>query len=276
MAGRQRNMCAAIVLVTLGVPAALHADPPPAGPTPADAQVLTIEKAIAWTLQHSPELAVVRKQRGIAEANVVIAHTYPFNPTWQSFTMPDGGPTSALITNRVFIENVFRLDLELCGQGKIRAAAAAAGVSRTEWEIAAQELAMAVRVVRAFNTFVYRQEKLRLLEDTINLQEQNVAKAKLLAEQGKLRPADVMLANSDLVEVRAGRGPGRSFVVAAWNDLRRTMGVDVAVANYQGTLDPWAPSVDAETLTPHALEMRPTCAPCSKRASRPNSASVWK
>ena len=248
---------ALLLLAALGAACAIaHADPP-AEAAPSHDDVLTLEKALAWALHFSPELAVFRKQRGIAAANVVIAHTYPFNPIWQSFTMPAGGPTAAGITNRVFVENTFRLDLELRGQGKIRVAAADAAVSRTEWEIATQELLLAIRIIRAFNTFVYRQEKLQLLEDTIKLQEQTTRTAKRLGEQGKLKPADVMLANSDLVETRAGRGPSLAAVVAAWNDLRRTIGTDLNVANYQGTLEPWAPTGDADALTPVAMTTRP-------------------
>jgi outer membrane protein TolC len=248
-------MAAFLAAGLLGCCAALHADPP-SGPSLEEAQVLTVEKAIAWALHFSPELAVIRRQRGIAEANVVIARTYPFNPIWQSFTMAAGGPAEA-ITNRVFVENTFRLDLELCGQGRIRSAAAAAAVSRTEWEIAAQELAMAVRAVRGFNAFVYRQDKLRLTEATIKLHEQAVERTKLLVKQGKLKPVDSMIANADLVEARAQRGPSQALLVAAWNDLRRTMGVDAPVVNYAGTLEPWAPVVEADALLARAQDMRP-------------------
>jgi outer membrane protein TolC len=253
MIARTKCWLAALLLAGFAVPAGRA----PADPPPPEAPVLTAERAVAWALQYSPELAVVRRQRGLAEANVVIAHTYPFNPVWQNFTLAAGGPASADIKNRVFQENTVRLDLELRGQGKIRAAVAAAALSRTEWEIAAQELIVAVRTLRAFNTFVYRQEKLSLLEDTIRVQEQTVQKAKLLAEQGKVKPADFMLANSDLVEIRAQRGPGQSLVVAAWNDVRRAMGVDQPIAGYQGRLEPVALSEDADGLAQRALQSRP-------------------
>src|SRR5438067_1053172 len=99
---------AAVVLAALAaLPALSRADPPSEPP------ILTLERAVAWTLQFSPELAVARRQRGIAEANVVIARQYPFNPIWQSFTLAAGGPAEADIKNRVFVENTFRLYLEL-------------------------------------------------------------------------------------------------------------------------------------------------------------------
>lgn len=247
------------VWFTIGLALALSAWPgaqlwadPPAEPPP-----LTAEQTIALALRYSPELAVARRQRGIAEANVVIARTYPFNPVWQSFTMAAGGPETAGITNRVFVENTMRLDLELCGQGKIRQAAAAAAVSRAEWDVATQELLVAVRSLRAFYAFVYRQEKLRLLDATIGLQESVVRDVTALANQGKLKPADVMLANSDLVESRALRGPAQAVVTTAWNDLRRSVGVAIEAAAYAGTLEGGTTTEDADDLTRRALQMRP-------------------
>jgi outer membrane protein TolC len=247
---------AVLLLAGVAVSSAPAQDNPPGAPAPAEPPVLTADRAVAWALQFNPDLAVVRKQRGIAAANVVIARTYPFNPIWQSFTMAASGPADA-ITNRVFVENTLRLDLELCGQGKYRAAAANAAVSRTEWEIATQELAVAVRTLRAFNTFVYRQEKLELVEDTIKLQEQSVKNVQLLLDQGKLKATDLMLASSDLVESRAARGPTQALVVAAWNDLRRAMGIEWSCEGYRGELAPGGPIDEPEALTQLALHTRP-------------------
>jgi outer membrane protein TolC len=241
------------VLLLLAVPAAsLRADPPTAQP-----EVLTAEKAIAWALQYNPELAVVRRQRGIAEANIVIARTYPFNPSWQPSVMGDSGPESAGITNRVFVQNVISFEVEVRGQRKIRQAVAATALSRVEWEIAAQELAIGIKAIRAFNAFVYRQEKLRLLEDILKLQEQTAKDARVLFEQGKVKPADNQLATLDLIDARAQRGPSMALLTAAWNDLRRVMGADLAVAAFDGRLEPRGPTEDVEELIQTALRKRP-------------------
>jgi outer membrane protein TolC len=251
-------------ILAAGTSQRVSAQPPPEGSPPSDPVVLTVEQAVAWAVHFNPDLAVVRKQRGIAAANVIIARTYPFNPIWFNLTLGANGPESAGVTNKLFQENYARLDLEVCGQGKIRRAAAAAGVSRTEWEIAAQELNVSVRAVRAFNTYIYRQEKLHLLADTIRLQEQTVSDVRKLVDQNKLKPTDRLLAEADLVEARGQQGPNRAFVVAAWNELRRTMGVDTAVASCRGQLEPGvAPAAfaealpEAEVLTRVALHTRP-------------------
>ena len=246
------------VVLLLGAALAQPALAQPAKPAlpdpPAVDDVLTAETAVAWALQHNPELAVARKQRGIAEANVVIARTYPFNPMFQTLTMGVNGHD---VTNHVFTENLIRIELELRGQRKIRKDAASAAMSRVEWEIAAYELNVAVRTLRAFNAFVYRQDKVRLLEDTIKLQEQTVQKVKLLSDQGKLKPADVMLAGSDLVEAKAQRGPAHALLVAAWNDLRRVLGTDREISSFKGRLEADTSIEDAEELTRQALANRP-------------------
>src|SRR5438876_145455 len=86
------------------------ADIPPAGPpldgsgTIPEPQPLTLEAAVSWALQNNPELAVKRQQQGIAAAGVVIAQTYPFNPTLENRIQGATGPTSAGITNQVPLE----------------------------------------------------------------------------------------------------------------------------------------------------------------------------
>jgi outer membrane protein TolC len=250
-----RRLSGVLLAVALAQPAAGLAQSPPAAPD--GSEVLTVEKAVAWALLHNPDLAVTRKQRGIAEANVVIARTYPFNPVWQPTVMGIGGPADAGITNRVFVQNVLQLELELHGQGKIRRAAADAGLSRTEWEIGAQELAIGVRAIRAFNGFVYRQGKLKLLDDTIKLQEETVKDVKRLFDQGKLKPADPMLATADLVEAKGLRGSSQALMVAAWNDLRRVMGIDVEVAGFRGRLELEPTEGEIKCLTETALQTRP-------------------
>ena len=78
------------------------ADPPEALPAPPP--VLRLTEAVSFALQNNPELAAFRQQRGVASAAVVIANTYPFNPTWTNKLFADGGPISAGITNRVATE----------------------------------------------------------------------------------------------------------------------------------------------------------------------------
>ena len=92
----------------------------------------------------------------------------------------DNGPPSAGITNHVFNEQVLSMEVELFGQGRQRRAAASAAVARTEYEIATQEVLTAIGVLRAYETVLYREQKLRLLEETVRLSEQVVTQASKL------------------------------------------------------------------------------------------------
>lgn len=244
--------CAAWVWLAAGT---ARADPPSAQP-PAP-PVLSVDAALRWGLTHNPDLAFFRTQRGIATAGVVIARTYPFNPVWQSFVLGVTGPTDSGISNRVFNEHVFRLDLEIRGQGKHRREAANAALSRTELEIAFQEVTLGVRVARAFDTFLYRREKLRLLDETLRLLEQTLTQVERLFEQGKVHRADVMLARGDIAEARAGRGPYQAALVAAWNELYRAVGGQGEAFDIQGTLETALPPLDEAALTALALQTRP-------------------
>ena len=220
--------------------------------------VLTLEKSVAWALVHNPELAVYRAQRGIARAGVVIARTYPFNPVFSAAVLPDGGPNAAGITNRVFSQTTFSQDVEIRGQGKIRREVAAAALSRVELEIAVQEQHFAVNTVRAFHGYLYQQEKLRLLDETIRLQEQTSKKVKQLVDQGfKLKAADFMLTRADVLEARGQRGSRQTQAVLAWHALQRLLGCPVEISQVSGSLPGALPQGSPDHWTYYALEKRP-------------------
>jgi cobalt-zinc-cadmium efflux system outer membrane protein len=220
---------------------------------------LTLEQAVAQALVNNPLLMTMRQQRGIAAAGVVIANTYPFNPVYQLLLMGDNGPAEAAVTNKVFHEHILRLDLEVCGQGRHRRAAAQAALSRAEWDIANQEVLTAIGTIRAFNTVLYRADKLKVMDTTVLLNEQAVEQVRrLVGAGGRLRSADLVLARSDVDAARSARGPGRTALAVARADLRRFLGSldDSLVVN--GTLDlPPMTGIDLVPLTETALRQRP-------------------
>jgi hypothetical protein len=122
-----------------------------------------LNEAIVLALERNPELAAFRQQRGIAAAAVVVAETYPFNPLWEARVQANSGPASAGITNLVANEHLVLTELEIRGQGTYRREAAYAAQTRSEWEIAHQEILLSIRVIRAFQSVLYRQEKVNLL-----------------------------------------------------------------------------------------------------------------
>src|SRR5262249_21682960 len=182
------------------------------------------ETAVRWALENNPELAAVRQQRGVAAAGVVIARTYPFNPVLESRVEAASGPASAGITNAVLNEHKILLEMELRGQGTFRRQAALAALSRTEWEIASQEIQLATRVLRAFDAVLYRHETLRLSDQRIRLNEQAAEQIRRLREAGKLNPADLILIGTEVADAKAQRGAAAVALVTAVYELRRVTG----------------------------------------------------
>ncbi len=243
-----------LVACGFGTPPPLSAQSPE---RPAASQPLARDAAVQWALINNPELAAIRQQRGIAAARVVTADTYPFNPVWEGKVRGVGGPASAGITNRVDNEHAVVLETELHGQRGIRREGASAGVSRAESEIAQAESRIALRVIRAFDAVLYRTEKFRLIEANVRLNEQAADQAARLAEQAKLRPADVILARTEVEDVRTQLTTARASLTSARQELRRALGVVSERFDPDGSLAVPDTTWDEALLTQTALERRP-------------------
>jgi cobalt-zinc-cadmium efflux system outer membrane protein len=253
---RLTMLCAA-GLMWLGTAAPARPDQPP--PTVADSPpaILSLNDAVAWALQNNPQIAAIRQQHGIAAAAVVIARTYPFNPVWTNKLFGDNGPESAGVTNRLSMEQRVSIDLEIRGQRKYRTQAACAALSRTDWEIAQQEISLAVRVIRAYAGVLYRQEKLDMVNEMIRVNEEAARQVEQLVKGGKLRPADLILIRTEVDDARAQLAVRRSALAPAWHEFRAALGIVDETLQLQGVpagrLGEW----EAATLVQTALARRP-------------------
>jgi outer membrane protein TolC len=232
------------------------ADPPGPEPTKSISKTLTKESAIVWALENNPEIAAFRQQRGIAAGAVVIAETYPFNPILESKVDAVEGPGTSGIVNHAHFEELLSLELEIRGQGAYRRQGANAALSRTDWEIAQQEILLAIRVVKAFDAVLYRQEKLDLLHRTIDLDQRTLEIVHKLVGQGKLHGPDEILTRSEVDDVRAQLGPAKAALVAARYELRRALGAVDEHFRLEGNLESSLLSWTEAALTPVALERR--------------------
>jgi len=214
---------------------------------------LARDQAVRYALENNPQLMTARQQHGFAEAAVVMARTYPFNPIYGGVVAHNSGPD---VTNPIFEEHYATLELELRGQGRFRREAACATASRIEWEITQQEMIVAIAVIRAYNTGLYRQKKLEALEATIKLNEQAVDTVSRLVDAGKLRSADLLLARAELENVRAQRGQLKTSLAMARSDLRRLLGTLDDTFTLFGALDLPLPNTDQASLTQLALTKR--------------------
>lgn len=225
--------------------------------TPEDGLSLTLDAAVQWTLLHNPELAAIRQQRGIAAAGVVIARTYPYNPVAQSVILGVKGSDPAVDLLPVASQHQITLAVEIRGQRFFREQAAFAALSRTDWEIAGQELAFAINTIRAFDTLLYRQSKLALTEEFLRLNQQAAEQVEKLVQSGTLRPADSILARTEVNDIQTQVGLHRTALVSARRDFYRALGVPDGKIAPQGTLERTAPADQSEPLLEAALEHRP-------------------
>jgi cobalt-zinc-cadmium efflux system outer membrane protein len=262
------------LLGAVSFPVRAAAETPPAPPTaapgfeacapgsvfpanPAAPESFTRATAIGWALQNNPDLAALRQQHGFAAAAVVIAETYPFNPSWTNKLFAVNGPEGAGITNRVAMEQAISLALEIRGQGRYRRQAATAGLSRTDWEIANQELLLAIRVTRAFDTLVYDQAKLQLAEEALRLQEETAELVRKLFKGAAVKSPDLILARSEVDTFRIALNTARTAQTKADNDFRAALGMTSEPLRVQGTLTAAPTSGDPQALLAAALEQRP-------------------
>jgi cobalt-zinc-cadmium efflux system outer membrane protein len=254
LAQRREALClCALAGLLLGACRARASAPPEEEAPP---EMLSREAAVLWALQNNPELTALRQQHGVALGGIVIARTYPFNPFWEAKVRAAFGPPSAGVTNSVSNEHKVLMDVEVCGQKYHRRAAAEAALSRTDWEIAAQELAVAVRVARAFDTVVYRHQKKLVALGAVQLNQKNAEQVAALVKAGKLRPADQIILNSEIQDSRAQLQAAEAALIASWNDLRRALGSLNEEFHLRGELSiPPAPQ-DGPTVLRSAREHR--------------------
>jgi cobalt-zinc-cadmium efflux system outer membrane protein len=227
-----------------------------AAPVPSPDE-MSIDEAMAWALQNNPELAALRQQYGIAAAEVVIARTYPHNPTLDVQVLSAHGPTPADVTNSVPYQFLLLFPVEIRKQGQFRRDAANAGLSRAEWEIVHHETALAIRVAKAFRAVMFQAQKLALLEETVTLNQKVAEQVRKLVDAAKLRSADLILANTEIDDVRAQLGPVRADLSAARAELSRSLGLARLDRKMRGNLAVAATSLDREALAESARERRP-------------------
>jgi outer membrane protein TolC len=217
---------------------------------------LTLDEAVAFGLRNNPEIIAQRQQRGIAAAGVIIANTYPFNPIYEGIYRGATGPPSAGITNSFTHEHRVLLEVEIRGQRGYRQEGAAAALTRTEWEIAFLETALAVRIVRAYETVLYRQEKLRLIRTNAQLNQRSADHVRELLDAGRLRGADLILARSEVYDSLALEAPGKAALASATQDLLRALGILTEGIEIEGKLQTAFPRISASQFLELARERR--------------------
>jgi outer membrane protein TolC len=184
----------------------------------------TLSSAVVFALKNNPELAALRQQHDIDAAAIVIAQTYPFNPT---FDVRVSNAHGADVTNQQPYELALLFEVELRRQGKYRRMAAEAGLSHTDWDIASHEATLAVRVARAYQTVLYRHEKLELIQRTVELNQAGYERALKVRDDPnrKISAADIVLARTEVSDARSQVATAQINLASAMAELRRALGI---------------------------------------------------
>ena len=177
-------------------------------------RVLKLDESVRYALENNPQLMALRQQRGIAAAGVVIAKTYPFNPVYQGTFQDAHGPVGS-VENPFPQQHQVTLEVELFHQRNYRQQAACAALSRTDWEVASQELTFAINAVRAFDAVIYRQQKLAVSEEFLRLNQQGTDQVKQLIDRGALKSGDLIVARAEVSDLQSQRGLNRTALVSA-------------------------------------------------------------
>jgi outer membrane protein TolC len=117
-------------------------------------------------------------------------------------------------------------------------------------------MALVARVARAFGGVLYRQEKLRLVEETIRVNERGAEDVRKLLSAGRVQRADLLLMRAEIDDARAQLGLARVALQTAWVELRRALGLVGEPLALTGTLELPPLPADCASLTEAALQLR--------------------
>jgi cobalt-zinc-cadmium efflux system outer membrane protein len=235
---------------------AVSANPAPQLEKEQEIRLLSIEASVRQALANNPQLIAVREQHGIAAAGVVIARTYPFNPIYQGIYQEAHGP-SGTVTNPFPQQHQVTLEIELFHQRAYRQQEAFAALSRTDWEIAAQELGFAINAIRAFDAVLYHERTLAVAQEFVRLNQQGADQVKQLMERGSLKSGDLIVSRAEVSDVQSQVIVNQTAVTSARRDYYRALGIVDSTAQPEGTLERLSPIRETAFWLQAANDLRP-------------------
>jgi outer membrane protein, heavy metal efflux system len=242
--------------LTAGPPSPIVPEPVSPVPLPISSRAITIDEALSIALAQNPDLAVNRQGIAIAQAQRVIANTYPFNPTFEA--QVQAADNSGLAQHIRQSYTVLQ-EFERGGKGGFRRGQANAAVQRTEWEQRAKELAVAADVYRRFQGVLFAGGKLELTRETGRLNRQLAENARALLQAGKVSGADLVIAEQEALDSRQAEAIGESELRTARLELRTALGIaDELQLEPQGDLHfPPQPPTSLNGLIQGAIAAQP-------------------
>jgi len=251
-------------------PVAAPAPAPPGLSLPAaldaNGAAFAMETALTWTLQYNPDLIRLRQDLCVSAEAVNVARQFPtsLNPTVSVEVAPwvfERQPAGDVALLQTLVVASWQQPIELGHRGRERMVIAQATYSQTRWNILQAELEALVETYRAFQTAVYRREKL------LAMRRVNQSQAHLLEvlhhhrEAAQVPASDVVLAEVESVAVQQELEAARQELGAAIALLTRKIGMADGALNIDPTgplVLPGPPPADQpEELVRQAQECRP-------------------
>ncbi len=188
---------------------------------------LSLEDAIAMSLQRNPDLAAVRAGEPAAAAAYRVAQTYPWNPQFQTQVLPYNrdrdGNDGAVAQQHVLLQT-----FELGGQRAFRIGAAAASWDQISDTIVHAELMNAAQTTRLYFTALYQRELRDLHQSLADLNEQLLGVLQRQEQAGQANRADVELARLESRSARRQQRLAEANYQTAVMNLRNQLNLDAS------------------------------------------------
>ncbi len=229
----------------------------PAAPAPSASRAISIDEALAIALAQNPDLAVNRQDMAVAEAQRVIANTYPFNPVFEAQVQ---AADNFDIKSHIRQSYSLLQEIETGGKGKYRRGEASASVNRMGWELRARELATAADVYRKFQAVIAARQKLQLATEASRMNQQFAENAAALLQAGKVNGGDLVLARHEALDSRQAEAIAQSELRLARFELQAALGItDLVALEPQGDLrlSPPTDYVDLNGVAQSAMANQP-------------------
>jgi cobalt-zinc-cadmium efflux system outer membrane protein len=204
-----------------------------AAPTPDQMRLpvtLSLQTALERTLACNPDLVAVRQNLRVSAEAVQVAKLLPtdLNPTlsvdvrpWVFGATPGGG-TDRLLP---YVSVNWNQPIELGSRTAKRTMIAHAEYDVTHWNIVQAELLALVQTYRAYQTAVYRRDKLEVARELAELNSHLLQVLQRQLEANQAPAADVVLANVENLSAQQRVEAAQQEYVDALAELRQQIGI---------------------------------------------------
>jgi cobalt-zinc-cadmium efflux system outer membrane protein len=211
-------------------------------------QPITLARALALTLERSPQLAAFSWDIRAAEARILQAKLIP-NPeiSWDGEDFTRAGVQSATesMQNTLVLSQL----IELGGKRRSRVSEAQFDRRSAEWDYQVKRLEVLKSTTLAFIDVLSGQRKVRLAEESVQLTESGVPVTQKRVEAGKASSVELIRANTEVATARIELTEARHDLEAARVNLAALWGAKKATfSSVVGDLEQLRPIPSLESL----------------------------